>query len=478
MATELTEAVLSASGAAALIQKQIDPVVQELQRRYAPLVRVLPSIRWGSTVYNFNQRSQVAAGGFVTDGGARPISTSTYTQYPFTIKNLQAVGGVTGYAEAVTADLIGSLRAKEIEGAARGLEWDVETGLIWGNAASTLNGPYPQFDGLDTLVSDASSTAKNTVNWSGVVGVTAGAVDLTIFDALIELVESNAAVYPDGGNDYFFLVDSGVNSKVAQLLTNQQRFNAADAGAITNTEVAAGLVVPTYRNVPFIKSSFLNPRTNTMGTVTTTTATTTGFLTASQNRFYKVSAIIARFGEITASAEVEQVIGATGTSTNIVTLAFTPPTVTQLGQTLSPILYKVWESATTGTETLLGYVDGNVGLQSDNVTPIPTTSIVDTGVTLVPQNGSTVPATYPAAYVGTNTSMVPPAASQRNIYLLPRDPDFIIRPYVREMQTVDVFPTTASPDSLPFAFVCDTCLATRAPQFMARATNAVATLAV
>jgi hypothetical protein len=482
MATELTEAVLSASGAAALIQKQIDPVVQELQRRYAPLVRVLPSIRWGSTVYNFNQRSQVAAGGFVTDGGARPISTSTYTQYPFTIKNLQAVGGVTGYAEAVTADLIGSLRAKEIEGAARGLEWDVETGLIWGNAASTLNGPYPQFDGLDTLVSDASSTAKNTLNWSGVVGVTAGALDLTIFDALIELVESNAAVYPDGGNDYFFLVDSGVNSKVAQLLTNQQRFNAADAGAITNTEVAAGLVVPTYRNVPFIKSSFLNPRTNTMTTITVTTgSTSTASLPDTTTYKYQVSAVIARFGEILAGNEVSQATGS-NSGENYITLAWaTSPSVTQLGQTLSPILYKVWRTAGGGasnSETLLGYVDANVGLLSDGVTPIPTTSIVDTGATLVPHNGGTVPATYPAAYVGTNTSMVPPLTGQRNIYLLPRDPDFIIRPYVREMQTVDVFPTTSSPDSLPFAFVCDTCLATRAPQFMARATNAVATLAV
>jgi hypothetical protein len=157
------------------------------------------------------------------------------------------------------------------------------------------------------------------------------------------------------------------------------------------------------------------------------------------------------------------------------------PSVTQLGQTLSAILYKVWRTAgggSTGTETLLGYVDANVGLQSDGITPIPTTSIVDTGATLIPHNSSTIPATYPVAYVGTNTGMVPPATGQRNIYLLPRDPDFIIRPYVREMQTVDVFPTTSSPDSLPFAFVCDTCLATRAPQFMARATNAVATLAV
>jgi hypothetical protein len=489
MATELTEAVLSASGAAALIQKQIDPVVQELQRRYAPLVRVLPSIRWGSTIYNFNQRSQVAAGGFVTDGGARPISTSTYTQYPFTIKNLQAVGGVTGYAEAVTADLIGSLRAKEIEGAARGLEWDVETGLDWGNAASTLNGPYPQYDGLDTLVSDATSSAPNTINWSGSLGPSGntGILDLTIFDNLIEMVESNAATYPDGGTDYFFLVSSGVNSRVAQLLTNQQRFNAADSGAITNTEVAAGLIVPTYRNIPFIKSSFLNPRSNAMTTVTITTATTSsdtpalsaGTLPNTTTYKYVVSAVIARFGEILASNEVSQL---TGSGANIITLAWaTPPSVTQLGQTLSPILYKVWRTAANGstkTETLLGYVDANVGLQSDGITPLPTTSIVDTGTALVPQNGSTIPATTPAAYVGTNAGMVPPTTGAQNIYLLPRDPDFIIRPYVREMQTVDVYPTTSSPDSLPFAFVCDTCLATRAPQFMARATNAVATLAV
>ena len=34
---------------------------------------------------------------------------------------------------------------------------------------------------------------------------------------------------------------------------------------------------------------------------------------------------------------------------------------------------------------------------------------------------------------------------------------------------LDVFPTTSSPDSLPFAVMGDTCLAVRAPKFAGRA---------
>jgi hypothetical protein len=49
----------------------------------------------------------------------------------FQIRLLQSIGAVTGYAQAVTRNLIGDLRAREIEGAARGLYWDLETALLW-----------------------------------------------------------------------------------------------------------------------------------------------------------------------------------------------------------------------------------------------------------------------------------------------------------------------------------------------------------
>ena len=101
-----------------------------------------------------------------------------------------------------------------------------------------------------------------------------------------------------------------------------------------------------------------------------------------------------------------------GTATNTITLSFTPPS----GQDgLTPQLYKVWRTAAggaSGSETFLGYVDSTVGLAADNVTPILTNQIVDTGAALVPQqsSGSVVPSTLPTAYYGTSTAMLPPAA--------------------------------------------------------------------
>jgi len=288
MATDLQEA-LTAAGAAALVQKQIDPVLLEYQRRYAPVVRALPSVKWGSTVYYFNKRTTLPSGGFVTDGGARSVSTSNYAQENFQIRLLQSIGAVTGYSQAVTQDLIGDLRAREIEGAARGLYWDLEAAIMWGAEAPTTGGPYPQFDGLDVICSsfsNASSGGPSTGVGGGTIdnyggastwgapgfnpwvdGVDQNALDLNSanlslgsLDLLIDLVESNVAE-PVENNEWMFLMSPAANSRLSQLLVNQQRF-------VDHVEIAAGLMVPTYRGIPIVKTSFLSPRTNKMGAVT------------------------------------------------------------------------------------------------------------------------------------------------------------------------------------------------------------------
>jgi len=462
MSTELEEA-LTAAGVSALIQKQIDPLLLEYQRRYAPLLRTLPSIKWGSTRYNFNQRTSRVPGGAVRDGGARPVGASVYAQSGFDVKNFQAVGAVTGFAQEVTRDLIGDLRAREIEGAVQSLLWDLETSVCWGNAASTNDGAYPNFDGLDTQASTFSGTGQNAVDTSSTVA----AFSLAHLDQLIDLVESNASA-PVEGSDWMFVTSSTVNSKLAQVLQNQQRFVQSGLGTV---EVASGLIVPSYRNVPVVKSSFLNARSIAMTTVSSATATTGGTLAAGTYK-YVVSAVIARMGETEASAEVS--VTTTG-STSTVTLSFTPPTGFENGTAL---VYKVYRtSGSTGTETLLGYVDAVVGLSGDGVTPIVATSIVDTGTALVPQNSSTVPSTLPTSYYGTNTGHKPRVAGGEDIYLISRNRDNVIRPFVRDITPVDVYPTTSSPDSLPFALMSDTCLAVRAPKYMGRYRNVTASIA-
>jgi hypothetical protein len=459
MSSELREA-LTAATASALIPKFIDPVLVELQRRYSPLCRALPTQQWDSDQYYFNQRTVTPAGGFVPDGGARTVTSSTFVQQSVQMKHLQVVGSVTGYAQAVTRLQIGDLRENEIQASMKGLYWDVETGLLWGNSASTTNGAAPQFDGLDTQINNFSGGTQNAQDKAGAT------ISLAVLDELADMVESNAAM-PVFDDTWMFIMSNTMVSKIAQLLTPQQRF-------VDKVEIAPGLLVDTYRNIPLIKSSFLQQRSYSVGTVTGSTATTGGALPATTNYKYQLSAVIARQGEIQPCTEVSVTTGSG--STNIITLSFTPPT----GQDgLSPTLYKVWRTVgggATGTETFLGYVDATVGLNADGVTPIYTTSIVDTGTSLVPQNGSTVPGVLPAQYYGTSTAMLPPGAGQENIYLISRDRTNVVRPYVREVEPLDVFPTTAAPDTLPFALISDTALAVRATRFLGRACRVTASL--
>jgi hypothetical protein len=456
--SEIREA-LTAAGAAPFVPKIIDPLLVEYQRRFAPWCRAIPTKKTNSTTYYFNQRTVNVSGGAVPDGGARPVSTSTYVQQGATMGHVQAVGSVTGYAQAVTQEVIQNLRATEINGAIKGYYWDVETFMGWGNAASTTYNPgaaQPQFDGLDTQISTFSGGGnQNVIDYAG------KSLSLATLDELIVMVSGNAAE-PVADSSWMFVMSVAAEARIGQLLVNQQRY--------TDVEVEAGLIVGSYKRVPLVPSSFLSTLGYQVGTVSAGTATTGGSLPDSTTYKYQVSAIIARQGEILPSPEVSQATGS-GSGANTITLTLTPPA----GQDgLGPQLYKVWRTAAGGaanSETFLGYVDSTVGLASDGVTPVVTNQIVDTGTALVPQqsSGSLVPGTLPTSYFGTNASMLPPGAGSENIYLMSRDPGNIVRPFVREAEMLDVYPTTSSPDSLPFAIMGDTCLAVRTPKFCGRA---------
>ncbi|MFI2078469.1 hypothetical protein, partial [Streptomyces triculaminicus] len=307
----------------------------------------------------------------------------------------------------------------------------------------------------DTLAATFSGSSQNAIDFNG--GLSLGALD-----QVIDLVEQQSAMAVQDAS-WMFVMSPTAASRVAQLLTAQQRF-------VDRVEIASGLNVLSYRDVPLVKSSFLSARAFQMGTVTTATSTSGGSLAAA-TYYYKVVPVIARQGEVLPSAEVSQ---ATTGSTSTVTLSFSTPSGLDGAQ---PNLYKVFRSVATGTETLLGYVDATVGVAADGVTPILTTSIVDDGVTLTPKNGSTAPATVPATYVGTNASMKPQATGQESIYLMSRDANNIVRPYVRELTPLDVYPTTASADQLPYAIVSDTTLAVRAPKYLGRLARVTTTLA-
>lgn len=454
MPTELEEAITTAGAVSPLIPKSIDPVLLEYQRRYAPLLAAIPSRQWNSTQYFFNRRVQRPDSGGVVDGGARPIGNSTYEQAVYNIRLFQAVGSVTGYAQTVTRDIVGDLRQLELDGTVTSMLWSLENAFIWGNDGATANGLYPICSGLDTLVSNwtAGTGSSNYVNALDLAGANFALKNL---DELIDLVETNAAM--PIGSQYMFVMSPRMASNVAQVLTNQQRFMAP------TVEIGAGLNVPSYRDVPIVKSSFLSPRTNQMGTVSTATATTGGTLAAA-TYYYQVSAVAARFGEISASTEVNQV---TTGSTSTVTLSFSTPS--NLPDGASPILYKVYRGTATGAETLVGVVD------AFDTTGAAVTSVIDNGSNLLTNSSGN---TGPSAYQGGNTGAKPRTVTNaaEDIYLVPRNPDFMVRPYTRDMQILPLAPTVAAPDTLPFAVLTDTTLAVRGPKYVGRLSRAVANI--
>jgi hypothetical protein len=283
--------------------------------------------------------------------------------------------------------------------------------------------------------------------------INSGNLTYGMLDLLMVLVESNVAE-PIDNSEWFFLASPGAEARIAQLSYLNQRF-------FNNVEVVPGLTVNSYKGVPIVKTSFLSPRTYVFPT---TTATAGGTGTLATEYFYRVSAIVTNFGEVQASVEAYA-----SPSTAGVALAFTPPTFTS--EALRPIHYKVYRGTVTAEESLLGIVPA--AFTDSAGASWTTTSIFDNGTTLLVKNGSNVPATasQPATYLYTNAGLKPLADGDENLYLLSRNPDYIVRPVVRDFTPIDVYPTTGAPDALPFAIQSDCTLAVRAPKYIGRLAN-------
>lgn len=456
MPTELQEALTTASNTSPLIPKAIDPILLEYQRRYAPLLTAIPSKPWNSTQYFFNRRVSRPDSGAVVDGGARSIGNSTYEQNNFNIRLFQAVGSVTGFAQVVTRDIVGDLRQLELDGTVTSMLWTLENAMIWGNDPATVAGIQPMCSGLDYLVSNftAGSGSLAYINAQDQAGAN---LTLAYLDELIDLVETNAAM-PIDASPWMFVMSPRMASAVSQLFVAQQRF------AAPTTALGGGLNVPTYRDVPIVKSSFLSPRSTVMGTVSASPTNSGGSLAAG-TWYYRVSAVVARFGEIQ-SAETAQQTTSGGSS--LITLTFSTPS--NLPDGANVILYKVYRTLLNGasnSETLVGVVD------AFDTTGTAVTTIIDTGTNLQTNSSGN---TGPAAYVGTNTGAKPRTGVQEDIYLLARDPQFLVRPFTRDMQIIPLAPTVTAPDTLPFAVVTDTCLAVRGAKYSGRLARVVANI--
>ena len=462
---DLLEAITASGGASPLVPKHISPILSELVRKFAPLRVAFPRQTWDTDTFYFNQRNALPTPQFVTEAppnsgaGSVAASVSNYVQKSFGVKHLQANGDVSKFAQKV-ARVNGSLLNLEMQGATMAVGWLEEIAHLYGHAAATAGTFRPQWDGLDAQIGAANKIDAQTLATNGVAS-------FPMLDAIIDAVRSPYAGNLSG-DEFFFTMTPKMQSKFTQLAVQTGRSllerravkPRTDGGVpgnpVVTNEVDPGVEVMSYRGIPIFENSFLSGQ-GQMGTITIGQgASTTPFL-LNAVRYYVVEAVTL-YGATLASAEVSITISL---AANKVNLSWTTPSILDPYGNVIPVLaYRIYEGATSGSETLIAVVPAFDA--SDN----PVTAWSDLGAAASSTfwqygaNGDGV--TLPRAYVTGN----PSGYGQEDIYLCSRNPELVVVPVVNEIQPMLLAPVNAR--TTQFAIVADECLAVRAPLFAAK----------
>jgi len=413
MAFDELKKALAMADASALVPESLDPVLVELARKYAPIRSLLVRKPWDAEVYKFSRRTAMNSAQFVRDTGKPTQSKSTYDKKTFNIRNLQTNGAVTGFANAVTQGKLVEARQYEITGATQALTWLEEFAILWGNEAATEDSDRPQFSGMDTLCNE------NIIQKDGAV------LALTDLDDLIDSVEENLGG-PVTGQDYFFIMSPRMRSKAAALLQAYQRF-------VDKVEIDGGLILDSYRNVPIYPTSFLTVGTTPPSDLAAADDAAVGSLTPSSTYYYQISAVTLT-GETVVSSEVSRTVGADKSAVKLTWTAYS-----------GALLYKIFRGTETGKATLHAVIGAHDSSGND------VNSYVDTGDTL------NTPVREKA--------QKPLSANEEAIYLFPRNEQYALIPYVRDISYV---PLAKTQDQEEFLIIEDVCLALRAAKFASK----------
>lgn len=465
---EIREAFTLAGGAINLTPKVIDRILNELQRKFGPIHRAVAHKTWLTNTFYFNQRTALPKAQFTTEApptsgtGSVAASNSTFVEKGFDIKHTQSQLDISTFAAKV-ATANGPLYDIELLGAAKSMEWLEETIDMWGSTNATLNTYRPEWDGVDAQIA-----LKNKVDAGTAVLAT------KYLDYALDAVRT---VYAgELGSDYFYAMSPTMQSALNALFVNQQRFNLGmtriftrddygDPNApVADSAVDAGIEVQTYRGIPIVVSSFLSSQ-GAMGTITTTGNTGSGSSLTAVTTYYYVVEAVTKYGLTTASAEVSQAPSADGK--NVVLSWSTPAPTDAYGNTIDIVLYRIFRSTTTGTESLYAIVsaydtsDAAVTSWTDTGLPQdPTVTNTLFAMTVAKSGSNAASDGYTFPRVQTGSQIV------EDIWLLPRDPNIMVCPEVNPIQTTMLAPVNAR--TRQFALTSDKTLALRAPAFAAK----------
>lgn len=358
----IKKALTAATGSGeALVPQQLEQAITNAIPRLSVALSMITAKYAPGKLYEYNRLTGLpTAGSAVGESSITPIVQPTFQRANKTLKIFRKKGATTDFladASRGNAQVSYDAAAANIEATMLSFIYDMEHYTLFGNESANAY----EFSGLDTLVT------TNRIN-KGIAGVVP-----TSLKELDDLIDANL---DNQGYDHkkAFVMSPYMLSKFSQLLTNV-RLNQGMSGQMSQVDVPGGWRLNAYRDIPIIMSSACRPKT-VMGTVTPTTATTTGSIADASYNSFVVSAVTTQGEQLGARAAN---IATTGGGASTVTLSFSAVT--------GAIKYKVYFQTGTsggGAETLISVVpaqtyDATGAVAGSISNTINTNSIITSG---------------------------------------------------------------------------------------------------
>jgi hypothetical protein len=293
-----------------LIAQKLEKIITNTIVRLSPELAVIESEYDPQKFHEFNRLTKLPrAGGAIGESATTPTYNAQYVRDNVELKIIRRKGAVTNFLQDASKNYIDASSA-EMENHLQAHAYDLITYFEYGNKGANKY----DFDGLDTLISSA--------RWQNAVG---GQVpsDLGFLDDMIDY-----NLEKQGGNHKkVFLMSPQMQSVVSRMLTNVRLMQGS--GGVAKVEIKGGWRLETYRDIPILPVSSLNPKKGKMGPVSAVSGTT---------YFFRVSYVDYN-GESEASDEVQA--GASGAAS----LTWAPVD--------GAFYYKIYAGATSGSEKLV-----------------------------------------------------------------------------------------------------------------------------
>ena len=338
------------TGVNSLIPQVINKKIAELALSYRPIRNLVPHTPWASGTYDRRKRVAIHQARWVPDNQSAPEGASSYLGFQEALKIIQVKGGVSGFLMDATAELLDAY-AMETVGATMGALNAEEWGILHANSVVD---PL-QWTGANQWM-EKSTAGSNIPDGNIILG---GGTKLIpdVLDQMLTVL-MRKGVQPDPASS-FYVMDPRGRDVISKTLQAGQRW----WGQVT---IKGGFVLETYRGIPVVWSSMMQPNIAWPGSTVSATDDTTTLLTGSgfdgsTYVRYLISAVTLN-GETLPCGEVASAPVSAGHG---IKLSWSLPSVsgypTQYVKQFK--IYRVTKtgsSPTTGTETLYTVIPGTV----------------------------------------------------------------------------------------------------------------------